>query len=48
MITLIPIFEPQNYNSSREAESSDKFLKNASDLEIDLDKLKLVNASAKH
>ena len=48
MITLIPIFEQQNYNSSREAESSDKFLKNASDLEIDLDKLKLVNASAKH
>ena len=48
MITLIPIFEQQNYNSSREADSSDKFLKNASDLEIDLDKLKLVNASAKH
>jgi hypothetical protein len=48
MITLIPIFEQQNYNSSREADASDEFLKNASDLEVDLDRLILVNTSANH
>jgi hypothetical protein len=48
MITLIPIFEQQNYNSSREADASDEFLKNASDLEVDLDRLILVNTSVNH